>query len=179
MNTITPEPNNVIEKTPDIYNPSLDENGTTYIDKIERTTLSSLFSLKCPCNDNVFKSRQNFMQHIKTKIHKSWLENINKNKYNYYVENEKNIKTIKMQQMMLVERDNKILNLENNILLLKNETMSKDCKIKELELYQNTLKKKLKRVKNSNNHIQETDLLDLQSINEIFITPPTITSVED
>ena len=120
MNTITPEPNNVIEKTPDIYNPSLDENGTTYIDKIERTTLTSLFSLKCPCNDNVFKSRQNFMQHIKTKIHKSWLENINKNKYNYYIENEKNIKTIKMQQMMLVERDNKILNLENNILLLKN-----------------------------------------------------------
>jgi hypothetical protein len=69
--------------------------------------------------------------HIKSKSHQKWLSNLNANKVNYYVENEKLMETIKNQRIIIakLEKDvsNKILTIDyltqqlnNNKPLLKN-----------------------------------------------------------
>ena len=94
---------------PDIYYPSIDDNGN-YIDKI----MPSIFIKKgvtCPCGsrkDKVFDTSSKFSCHMKTKIHKKWLENLNENRANYYIENEKLKETVNNQRMIIARMEKEI-----------------------------------------------------------------------
>ena len=73
---------------PDIYSPSVDNNGN-YVDKIP--SFNNLKNgLRCPCGtrkDKCYESTINFSTHIKTKKHVKWLSDVNLNRANYFVEN--------------------------------------------------------------------------------------------
>jgi hypothetical protein len=86
---------------PDTYVPSIDENGN-YIDKIILFT----HGLRCLCGsrkDKTYDSITSFSTHIKTKTHTKWLEYLNLNKANYYVECENLKITLKNQQTIIAK----------------------------------------------------------------------------
>jgi len=75
---------------PDVYSPSIDENGN-YIDRIPSFNIIKK-GLLCPCGarkDKIYETHTMFSAHIKTKVHQKWLAEINNKKINYYVEYEK------------------------------------------------------------------------------------------
>jgi hypothetical protein len=93
---------------PDMYSPSIDEMGN-YVDKIP----SFKHGLYCPCGsrkDKVYETHSTFSIHIKTKYHQTWLKNLNLNKANYYVENEKLKTTLQNQQLIIAKMDKDLQN---------------------------------------------------------------------
>ena len=102
---------------PDIYSPSIDEAGN-YIDKIPSFNIIKK-GLACPCGarrDKIYETHISFSMHIKTKNHQKWLANLNLNKVNYYVENEKLVETIQNQRLIIAklekEKNNKIMTID-------------------------------------------------------------------
>uniref|UniRef100_A0A6C0HWF3 Uncharacterized protein n=1 Tax=viral metagenome TaxID=1070528 RepID=A0A6C0HWF3_9ZZZZ len=96
---------------PDIYSPSIDEHGN-YIDKIPSNANMKL-GLRCPCGcrkDKVYETPSVFSSHIKTKSHQKWLADLNLNKANYYVENEKLRETIHNQKMVIAKLEKDVVN---------------------------------------------------------------------
>ena len=99
----------------DIYEPSIGDDGN-YSDYLPP---SSKFKngLKCPCGarkDHVFDTRSSFSNHIKTKTHLKWLNDLNANKLNYFTECEKLKETINSQKLIIAQ-------MEKDINLLKKE----------------------------------------------------------
>jgi hypothetical protein len=89
---------------PDLYTPCIDNDGN-YVDKIPsfHTIKKGLF---CPCGarkDKIYESHTVFSNHIKTKNHKKWLEGLNTNKANFYVENEKLNELVKNQRFIIAK----------------------------------------------------------------------------
>lgn len=102
-----------ITLTPDIYTPSVDENGN-YIDIIP-IIKNGLF---CPCGsrkDKTYENSSKFSAHIKTKIHQKWLLVLNQNKANYYIEMIKNKEIIENQQKIIAQLEH---NLQKKILTI-------------------------------------------------------------
>jgi len=120
---------------PELYSPSISDNGN-YIDKIPSfNNLSN--GLRCPCGaskDKKYDSHSVFIRHIKTKCHQNWLNTINLNKTNYYIENEKLKETLQNQRIIIakLEKDvqNKIMTIDylteylNNIHLNNKNTIN-------------------------------------------------------
>lgn len=93
---------------PDLYSPSIDDKGN-YIDKVPSFTRIKK-GLQCPCGsrkDKIYETYSVFSAHTKTKIHQKWLENLNLNKANYYIENEQLKETIQNQRIIIatLEKD--------------------------------------------------------------------------
>jgi hypothetical protein len=98
---------------PDIYSPSIDEIGN-YIDKVPSFNIIKK-GLLCPCGsrkDKLYESHSSFMTHIKTKNHQKWLSNLNLNKVNYYIENEK-LQEIIQNQRLIIAKLEKDINTKN------------------------------------------------------------------
>jgi len=94
---------------PDIYSPSIDENGN-YIDKIPSFNIIKK-GLLCPCGsrkDKVYETHTVFSSHIKTKRHISWLVTLNFNKANYYVKNQKLKETVQNQKLIIAKLEKDI-----------------------------------------------------------------------
>lgn len=113
---------------PELYSPSIDEQGN-YVDKIPPASAFS-HGLKCPCGarrDKSYISHGVFSQHIKTKIHQKWLQDINLNRINYYVENQ-SLKEILNNQRLIISRMEKELSNKSTTIdylsqqLIKNTT---------------------------------------------------------
>ena len=80
---------------PDIYSPSIDETGN-YTDRMPSFCIIKK-GLLCPCGtrkDKFYETYASFSSHIKTKNHQKWLTNLNLNRINYYIENEKLTETL-------------------------------------------------------------------------------------
>lgn len=96
---------------PDVYSPSVDNVGN-YIDKIPAfNTIKK--GLICPCGsrkDKFYETHISFSAHIKSKIHQKWLDGLNKNKINYFVENEKLTQTIHNQRLIIAQLDKDVQN---------------------------------------------------------------------
>lgn len=96
---------------PDVYSPSVDNVGN-YIDKIPSfNTIKK--GLICPCGsrkDKFYDSHSSFSAHIKSKIHQKWLDGLNTNKINYFVENENSKKTIQSQRLIMAQLDKDLQN---------------------------------------------------------------------
>jgi len=97
--------------TPDIYAPSVDDNGN-YIDSIPA---SIRHGIECPCGSKrekrkVYENASKLTSHWKTKGHQQWLQTMNQNKANYYVENMKQTELVETQQKIIVG-----LRIENQV----------------------------------------------------------------
>jgi hypothetical protein len=116
---------------PDLYSPSIDNSGN-YIDKIP--SFISKRGIRCPCGsrkDKIYESYSIFSNHIKTKTHNKWLENLNLNKANYYTENIKLKELINNQKIIIakLEKDinTKILTVDFLTKQL-NDALNNSCK---------------------------------------------------
>ena len=89
---------------PDVYSPSIDENGN-YIDKIPSFNTNALANgLRCPCGtrkDKVYLSGPLFAAHCKTKTHEKWVQDLNTNKANFFTENQKLRDVVHAQKIMI------------------------------------------------------------------------------
>lgn len=108
-----------LQTTPDIYEPVLNTVGE-YIDYIPNKNIL-VNGLYCPCSNKnkSYTTSNQFRRHIKTKMHESWLENLNNNKDNLYIENEKNKRLINSQKIIInkLETSINLKDLEINKLL--------------------------------------------------------------
>ena len=117
---------------PDIYSPSVDNNGN-YVDKIP--SFNNLKNgLRCPCGtrkDKCYETTVNFSTHIKTKKHVKWLSDVNLNRANYFVEN-MNLREIINSQKLLISKFDKDLHNKSLTIdyltsqLVNKKTLSKD-----------------------------------------------------
>lgn len=89
---------------PDLYAPSINETGN-YIDKIPSFNIKQK-GLYCPCGarkDKIYETHSTFSIHIKSKNHQKWLENLNLNKANYYIENIEMKNTLNNQKLIIAK----------------------------------------------------------------------------
>ena len=119
-----------IATTPDIYTPSVDDNGN-YIDRIP----SIRNGIYCSCGarkDKVYETHTKFQSHIKSKIHQTWIVSLNNNKANYYVEMLQMKEVVDQQKKLLTQLEN---TLQNKLLtidyltcrLIQKENQNKPC----------------------------------------------------
>ena len=95
---------------PDVYMPSIDDLGN-YVDKIHVFKKG----LTCPCGsrkDKVYETNAIFSAHVKTKTHHKWLSDLNLNKANHYIENEK-LKEVVQNQRLIIARAEAEINNKN------------------------------------------------------------------
>ena len=96
---------------PDIYSPSINDNGL-YVDKVPPFNYIKK-GLMCPCGsrkDKLYESHSVFVSHTKTKTHQKWLEMLNLNKANFYVELEKSKEVISNQRLIIAKLENDVNN---------------------------------------------------------------------
>jgi len=101
---------------PDIYEPIVDENGN-YKDLVP-SFLKLPSGLRCVCGarkDKVYKNGTIFSNHIKTKCHQKWLENLNLNKMNYYVDNIRLKDTLYNQKLIIGNLEKELKNKDLTI----------------------------------------------------------------
>jgi hypothetical protein len=112
---------------PDIYEPNVNDKGD-YIDIIP-PSYKFKNGLRCICGtrkEHIFDNRQSFIIHIKTKTHKKWINEINLNKMNYYIDNIKLNEIIENQKIIIATLQKE--NDENNQLI---KYLTKKIAIKE------------------------------------------------
>ena len=107
---------------PDFYTPSINELGN-YVDKHPSLAVIER-GLYCPCSvrkDMIYSTKARLSGHFKTKSHQSWLETINFNKANYYIENIKLRENEKTQKQLMGCLEKRVgqLAFENDSLLKK------------------------------------------------------------
>jgi|APSaa5957512535_1039671.scaffolds.fasta_scaffold14451_5 hypothetical protein len=102
-----------ISLTPDLYTPSVDENGN-YVDIIPVIR----HGIICSCGSRADKSYENatkFSAHTKTKKHKKWLLILNQNKANHYVEMIQCKELVNGQQQIITRLENQLQSLNLTI----------------------------------------------------------------
>lgn len=119
---------------PDTYVPSINRDGN-YIDKIPSFT-NLEHGLKCMCGsrkDKVYKSSSIFSQHIKTIKHREWIKQINDNKANLYIENEKLKELVQNQKLIIARMEKEIQNRNLTLDYLTQQiTMNQNVKVNNL-----------------------------------------------
>jgi hypothetical protein len=97
---------------PDFYVPSIDEHGN-YVDRIPSYHILKK-GLMCPCGSRrdsiAFDSTVRFSSHMRTKSHQKWLQGLNFNKVNYYMENETLKETIQNQRVIVAKMEKELTN---------------------------------------------------------------------
>jgi hypothetical protein len=96
---------------PDIYSPSIDDKGM-YIDKVPPFNFIKK-GLTCPCGsrkDKIYETRSVFVSHTNTKIHQKWIESLNMNRSNFYVELEKAKEVISSQRLIIAKLEKDVNN---------------------------------------------------------------------
>jgi hypothetical protein len=110
----------------DVYTPGMDNMGN-YVDKIPLfTTLNN--GIRCPCGsrkDKVYFGQRVFVSHTKTKCHQLWLENLNLNKINYFVQNEELKQTISNQKIIIAKFEKDLQNTRMTIDYLTQQLIKK------------------------------------------------------
>ena len=90
----------------DVYAPRIDEHGN-YADLIPSFHIMKN-GIYCPCGsrkNKVYETHQKLALHIKSQAHKKWLENLNLNKTNYYVECNKLNELVKNQRLIIAQME--------------------------------------------------------------------------
>lgn len=71
-----------------------------------------------------------FASHIKTKTHEKWLQDLNANKANFYIENKKLRDLIQSQKIMIGRMEVDLMNKSLTIDYLTQQVMANQSKIK-------------------------------------------------
>ena len=88
----------------DTYAPTLSESG-----KYQDCTPSfggNIPGYYCACGarkDKIYSSASVMSAHFKTKTHQKWIETLNLNRTNYFVENQKSKETIETQRIIIAK----------------------------------------------------------------------------
>jgi hypothetical protein len=111
--------------TPDTYEPSIDENGN-FIDKIPSWSCLKGKGIMCGCGsrkNKVYETSSLFTSHIRSQTHKKWIEGLNANKVNLYMENIQMKKIIQELRQILnnYEKELNRLKQQHNIELANKE----------------------------------------------------------
>ena len=80
--------------------------------------------LRCPCGsrkDKVYTTYTIFSTHIKTKTHKKWLDELNLNSINYYIENQKMKEVISEQRLIIARLEKDLTTRAFTVDILTNE----------------------------------------------------------
>jgi hypothetical protein len=96
----------------EVYCPIVDDNGN-YVDCIPHKGIK--YGIRCPCGsrkDKVFTIYSSFANHLTTKTHKKWIAEMNSNKKNYYMENEKLLRLVESQKVIIARCENEIAQLK-------------------------------------------------------------------
>ena len=115
----------------ELYSPSIDENGN-YVDKIPSFSVCKN-GIRCPCGsrkDKIYDSHSVFSSHIKTKSHQKWLQSLNLNKSNYYIENVKLNETIHNQRIIIAKMEKDLQNKNHTIDYLTQQLIYKTPVVK-------------------------------------------------
>jgi hypothetical protein len=100
-----------LQTEPDTYSPSVNHLGN-YIDVVPSFN-NIKNGLRCPCGSRKGKTYITnclFSSHTKTKIHQTWLENLNLNKSNYFIESENLKAIVKDQRIVIAQQDRDLQN---------------------------------------------------------------------
>ena len=122
-----------LELQPDLYEPDINDDGE-YIDKSVKY-MNFTNGFRCPCNTKTKKyvSASSFRTHLDTKMHVSWLQQLNMKKKNIYTnslhlqelcDTQKvligELSNMKQQLLLKIEGyEHKILELEQHIASLQ------------------------------------------------------------
>jgi hypothetical protein len=124
---------NEIATQAELYAPSIDSLGN-YIDRIPPFQRG----IRCPCGsrkDKIYDTVGIFSSHIKSKHHQRWLEAVNSNKANYYVESEHMKETVQMQRLIIAkmekELNSRLLTIDY---LTKQLTVGQQCETNLIDL---------------------------------------------
>ena len=114
---------------PDTYCPNIDEHGN-YADRIPSFNTAALANgLRCSCGtrkDKVYASAAMFASHIKPKTHEKWLQDLNANKANFYIENKKLRDLVQSQKIMLGKMEVDLMNKSLTIDYLTQQLIAKN-----------------------------------------------------
>ncbi len=108
-----PTSSSAVSLIPDVYIPSVDDNGN-YCDGDIKYVFDN--SLKCPCSGRIYIARCGFIQHAKTKVHQKWLDELNKNKQNYYAQT-RDLETLTNEQKFIIQRLEKEIQKKNKYII--------------------------------------------------------------
>ncbi len=109
-----------IKVEPEYYTPSIDSNGN-YIDR--QLNINEIrYGVKCHCGSrkNMIYCLNNFTAHTKTKKHIQWINDMNNNKTNYYVENIKLMELVESQKIIIGRLDLEKRTLQRDIVTKSN-----------------------------------------------------------
>ena len=123
--------NNELVTEPDTYTPGIDDIGN-YIDTIPSFNVIK-HGLRCPCGtrkDKTYNTCSTFSSHVKTKTHQKWLYDLNMNKANHYIENEKLKSTLQTQRIIIAKMDKELQNNSMTIDYLTRQLSSSNSKSK-------------------------------------------------
>ena len=113
---------------PDTYSPNIDDKGN-YIDKVPSFHTNALANgLRCPCGtrkDKIYTSHAIFSSHIKTKTHEKWLQDLNTNRANFYIENQKLKDVVHSQKIMIGKLELELTNKNMTIDYLTQQLVKK------------------------------------------------------
>jgi hypothetical protein len=118
---------------PDWYSPGIDSIGN-YIDRTP-SFASIKHGLRCPCGsrrDKVYETTSIFTQHTKTKAHQKWLELLNLNRANYYVENQELKQTVQQQRLIIAKYEKDLQTKSMTIDILTQQLVGKQPTINNL-----------------------------------------------
>jgi hypothetical protein len=94
---------NTIETTPVKYAPKMDSETRLYSDQ---HIFDFTKGVICPCTaGKTFNKKSSFQNHQKTKRHLSWIQNLNDNATNFYLQTLQQENVIKSQQLLLTRLD--------------------------------------------------------------------------
>ena len=102
-----------LQTEPDTYSPSINNLGQ-YVDVVPSFN-NIINGMRCPCasrKGKTYITSSLFSSHTKTKIHQTWLQNLNLNKANYFIESE-NLKSIVKEQRIVIAQMDKDLQSKN------------------------------------------------------------------
>jgi hypothetical protein len=92
---------------PELYCPMVNNEGN-YSDKIPHI---GTYGIRCPCSrikNKLYMSYSTFSAHVKTKMHQKWLEQMNQNKHNFYLENIRLQEIVNMQKITIAKLEKEI-----------------------------------------------------------------------
>jgi len=121
---------------PEIYSPNIDENGN-YIDSILSFNCIK-YGIRCPCGtrkDKIYQSSSTFSTHTKTKKHQLWLQQLNQNKANYYIENENLKEIIQTQKIIIAKYEKEIQNRNMTIEYLTQQLYRPEKSVNDLLIF--------------------------------------------
>lgn len=122
-----------ISLQPEYYKPSVDDNGK-FIDSLISFNLEA--GIICPCIANknkIFNCKTKFNSHKKTKTHKLWLENLNGEKNNLYIENLQLKELLDSQKKIIAKYDIELMK-KNAIIDFLSETKNISCQQESINL---------------------------------------------